>query len=195
MRVSKKQAADNRERILQESARLFRERGFAGVGVADLMRSAGLTHGGFYGHFASKDDLMAQASARALAQSAEDWTQVVERASAMPLTGFMAAYLAPEHRDNPGEGCLLAALGTEIARADGPVRRAVTDGLQAIVEVLAEAIPEGSESERRADVLAMYASAVGTLVLARAVDDPDFSDEILAATARALAKGTATGDD
>jgi TetR/AcrR family transcriptional repressor of nem operon len=194
MKVSKAQAAANRERILAESAQLFRERGFAGIGVADLMKSAGLTHGGFYGHFQSKDDLIAQASARTLAETLEEWKQVAAQADETPLAAFMAAYLTPEHRDNPGEGCLLAALGAEIAREGAPVRRAVTEGLQAIVAVLAEAIPVGSESERRADVLAMYASAVGTLVLARAVDDPALSDEILAATARALEKNTTTGD-
>src|SRR4051794_15120593 len=113
MKVSREQAVQNRERIVETAARLFRERGFEGIGVADLMKEAGLTHGGFYGHFSSKEDLIAEASARALAQSLALFTKVAERAPADPLPAIAGAYLTSKHRDNPGEGCVLAALGAD----------------------------------------------------------------------------------
>src|SRR5688572_31755633 len=114
MKVSREQAARNRERIVEAAAELFRERGFDGVGVADLMKEAGLTHGGFYGHFSSKDDLIAEASARALTGSLALWNKVAERAPADPVSAVASAYLTSRHRDNPGAGCLLAALGPDV---------------------------------------------------------------------------------
>src|SRR5437870_9078504 len=113
MKVSREQAAQNRERILHAAAQLFRERGFEGVGVADLMKEAGLTHGGFYGHFSSKEDLMAQACARASARSRSLWSKLAERSPQDPLSEIAGVYLTSRHRDNPGEGCLMAALATD----------------------------------------------------------------------------------
>src|SRR5206468_10994831 len=113
MKVSREQAAQNRERIVETAAQLFRERGFEGIGVADLMKEAGLTHGGFYGHFSSKDDLIAEASARALTRSLALLSNLPERASGDPLTTIAGAYLTSKHRDDPGTGCLLAALGSD----------------------------------------------------------------------------------
>src|SRR3954468_20702168 len=110
MRVSREQAAQNRERILDAAARLFRERGFEGIGVADLMKEAGLTHGGFYGHFESQGALMAQACTRASARSRERWTKLAQNAPGDPLTAIAGSYLTSKHRDNPGSGCLMAAL-------------------------------------------------------------------------------------
>src|SRR3982751_1037740 len=114
MKVSREQAARNRERIVEAAAQRFRERGFEGIGVADLMKEAGLTHGGFYGHFSSKDDLIAEASSRALAGSLASFGKVVEQAPADPLPAIAGAYLTKAHRDKPGEGCLLAALGSDV---------------------------------------------------------------------------------
>src|SRR3954451_5784146 len=102
MKVSRDQAAKNRERIVETAAQLFRERGFEGIGVADLMKEAGLTHGGFYGHFSSKDDLIAEASARALMQSLALWSELADRATGNPLPALAAAYLSKGHRDKPG---------------------------------------------------------------------------------------------
>src|SRR6188474_3801293 len=93
MRVSREQAVQNRDRIVEAAAQLFRERGFDGIGVADLMKEAGLTHGGFYGHFSSKDDLIAQASARELTRSLTYWSKVAERASGDRLSAIAAVYL------------------------------------------------------------------------------------------------------
>src|ERR1700675_5091971 len=107
MKVSREQAAENRERIVQVAAKLFRERGFDGIGVADLMKAAGLTHGGFYGHFESKEDLMAQACEHATARSKTLFGKLAERVPDDALGEIARAYLSPRHRDDPGAGCLI----------------------------------------------------------------------------------------
>src|SRR5471030_1017737 len=124
MKVSREQVALNRERIVETAARLFREKGFDGIGVADLMKSAGLTHGGFYGQFASKDDLAAQACARAAAASADAWARMVDGDPKNPLKAITSTYLSARQRDNPGRSCVFAALGADVARQPGAVRRA-----------------------------------------------------------------------
>lgn len=181
MKVSREQAAQNRERILDVAAQLFREHGFAGIGVADLMKHAGFTHGGFYGHFASKEDLMAQASARALAQMGEVWNRRAERAEGDPLAAVVKAYLSTRHRDHPGGGCAVAALGAEAARQGPQVRHAVTAGLQAQIETLMRLMPGASGAEQRLQALVAYAGMVGALIISRIADDPKFSKEILQA--------------
>ncbi|MDD2176378.1 TetR/AcrR family transcriptional regulator [Acidovorax sp. D2M1] len=189
MKVSKEQMAENRERILDAAAQLFREKGFDGIGVADLMKSAGLTHGGFYGHFASKDELMAQASGRALERLQSAWAAIAREATERgqdPLAAIETAYLSPRHRDAPGQGCLLAALGGDAARQGTAVRQAVTEGVRAQVEGLATLAPVRTKAARRQRALADYASLVGAMVLARAVDDEALSNEILHATAVSL---------
>src|SRR5256714_15571476 len=122
MKVSREQAAQNRDRIVEAAARLFRERGYEGIGVADLMKEAGLTHGGFYGHFSSKDDLIAEASARALAGSLAAFSELAEQAPSDPLPAIASAYLSKTHRDKPGEGCLLAALRSDMPPQGAGVR-------------------------------------------------------------------------
>lgn len=189
MKVSKEQMADNRERILDTAAQLFREKGFDGIGVADLMKSAGLTHGGFYGHFASKDDLMAQATERALGRLQSAWAQLARDAADQgqePLAAIEVAYLSTRHRDAPGQGCLLAALGGDAARQGPAVRQAVTEGVRKQVEGLATLVPGRTKAAKRQRALADYASLVGAMVLARAVDDEDLSNEILRAAAVSL---------
>lgn len=179
MKVTRQQAAANRERILEAAAKLFRERGLDGIGVADLMKNAGLTHGGFYGHFASKEELMAQACARALGNSAEKWR-------GRPLSAIVESYLSTRHRDNPGAGCAIATLGGDVSRQGAPVRRAFTDGVRSLVEVLAGLVRGKTRAAKRRQALAVYASMVGALVLARAVDDPQMSEEILEAVAASI---------
>src|SRR3954447_14816058 len=188
MKVSREQAAQNRERILDAAAQLFRERGFDGIGVADLMKEAGLTHGGFYGHFSSKDDLIAQASARELTRSLAYWSTVAERAAGDPLSAVADAYLTRSHRDNPGAGCVLASLGPDVSRQGPAVRHAVTDYVRAICDRLARLVPGTSKAARRQKAISTYATLVGAMVLARAVDDRELSLEILDA-ARDSVKG------
>ena len=179
MKVSREQAAQNRERIVETAAQLFRERGFDGIGVADLMKAAGLTHGGFYGHFSSKEDLIAEASARALMGSLALFVKVAERAPRDPLSAVADAYLTSRHRDQPGEGCVLAALGPEVSRQGPAVRRTVTDHVRAAVDLLATLVPGRSKAARRQKAISTYATLVGTMVMARAVDDRALSQEIL----------------
>jgi TetR/AcrR family transcriptional repressor of nem operon len=188
MKVSREQAAQNRERIIAAAAQLFRERGFEGIGVADLMKEAGLTHGGFYGHFSSKDHLIAEASARALTSSLALLSNVAERASGDPLSALAGAYLTSRHRDNPGAGCLLAALGPDVSRQGPAVRRAVTDHIRSAVELLTKLVSGKSRAARRQKAISTYATLVGAMVMARAVDDRELSQEILDA-GRASVKG------
>jgi TetR/AcrR family transcriptional repressor of nem operon len=186
MRVSRAQAAENRERILEVATKLFRERGIDGIGVADLMKSAGLTHGGFYGHFKSKEDLVAQACGRAVAKMRDNWMKVISQAPDDPLEALANHYLNSRHRDNAGRGCPMAALGAEVARQSGDVRHAVTEELRPFIEYLSGVVQGNSPGLRREKALALYASLVGALVVARAVDDPAFSNEILHAVAETI---------
>jgi len=193
MKVSREQAAQNRERVLEVASRLFRERGLDGIGVADLMKGAGLTHGGFYGQFASKEDLMAKACARALADSLAKWRNRVEAAPDDPLAAVVAPYLSTAHCEQPGEGCALAALASEAARRDAPVRHAMTEGLRPLVDLLAELLPGRSRGARRDKALATFAGMVGAVVLARAVDDPALAEEILHSVSASIAGRAAPG--
>lgn len=185
MKVSKEKAAENRARILTAAARLFRERGLAGVGVDALTEAAGMTHGSLYSQFGSKERLAAAALTEALARS--DARMLPESAMGQEaVTGFVARYLTAQHRDRPGEGCALAALGSEIHRGPASVRRAFTDGLRAMAGRLAALLPGRGRQPPEEAALALLATLVGSLILARAVDDPDLSDRILAAGARHL---------
>ena len=188
MKVSREQAAENRERIIQVAAKLFRERGFDGIGVADLMKAAGLTHGGFYGHFASKEDLAAEASGRALEELAQYWSAVIEKAPDEAFSTIVNRYLSEGHRDAPGRGCLVAALGSDVGRQARTVRRVVTDGIQAFIGQLMQLVPGKSKAARRRQALADFAAMVGAVTIARAVDDPALSKDVLDAVASALSE-------
>jgi TetR/AcrR family transcriptional repressor of nem operon len=186
MKVSRIQEAENHERILDVATRLFRERGIDGISVADLMKAAGLTHGGFYGHFKSKEDLVAQACARAVSRMRQNWTNVIDQATGDPLEALAATYLTPKHRDGAGRGCPMAALGSEMARQAAPVRRAFTDELRPFLDYLSRIVQGSSNNLRRQKALAAYAGLVGALIVSRAVDDPGLSNEILSAVAATM---------
>jgi TetR/AcrR family transcriptional repressor of nem operon len=180
MRVSREKAEANRERIVEAAARLFRERGFDGVGVDAIMKAAGLTHGGFYGHFQSKDDLAAEAVARALERSAERLSGYTD------IGSVVEGYLADSHCADRGGGCPLAALGGDIVRESKSVRRVLSEHVSARIAWLAGMFT-GAEARRRERAIATLAGLVGALTLARAVNDPALSKEILAAARRQLA--------
>ena len=182
MKVSREQAAENRNHIIDVAGRLFRERGFDGIGVANLMKAAGLTHGGFYGHFESKEDLAVAACERVLARTTELWPAIVAKHPEAPLEGLLDRYLTARHRDEPGEGCIYAALATDVARQNSPaLRRAFTTALRPLIDTLVRIVPGRSTGARRQKALACLSAMVGAIILARAVDDPELSDEILAA--------------
>ena len=186
MKVSREKAAESRERIIAAAGALFRAKGFGGIGVADIMKAADLTHGGFYGHFASKDDLVAQASKRAMARAASNWQGIVADAPDQPFAALLKHYLSSRHRDDPGKGCMFAALATDAARSGKAVRNAFAEGLGPLLDIIAEAIPEKSKAARRREAVAAMASLVGALALARATEGTPLSDEILDAARREL---------
>jgi len=126
VRVTREQAAANREKILEVAGTLFRERGYDGIGVADIMKHAGLTHGGFYGHFPSKDDLAAEINPRVL--GLDGWLERLTGRANPSLTDVVRKYLTRRHRDDAGHGCLVAALGSDVVRQPRSVRQALTEG-------------------------------------------------------------------
>lgn len=177
MKITKAQAQANREHVVETASRLFRERGYDGVGVADLMAAAGFTHGGFYKQFRSKSDLMAESAACGLAQSAA-------LSAGVEAPEFVRYYLSREHRDGRATGCTMAALSGDAARQPETVRAAFAAGIE---NQLAQLIPEGAASDgadrgrARARCLGILAQAVGAIVLSRACpDDSPLADEILA---------------
>jgi len=184
MKVSREQVALNRERIVETAARLFRQKGYDGIGVVDLMKSAGLTHGGFYGHFASKEDLLAEATAHAFKTSVERWRDSAAAAPDAPekaITRIGDSYLSARHRDTPELGCSITALGPDIARLGPKVRQALTEGAKGQIAVLEDLVPGEDAAAKRKQALATYAAMVGAIVLARAVDDEAMSMEVLEA--------------
>jgi TetR/AcrR family transcriptional repressor of nem operon len=187
MRVSRVKAAEHRDRIIDAAGALFRAKGFGGIGVADIMKAADLTHGGFYGHFASKEDLVAQASRRTMARAAANWTKLVETAPDTPYAALLEHYLSPKHRDDPGKGCAFAALGNDAARSGKIVRKAFAEGLAPLIDILVQSIPGKSKAARRRKAVAAMATLVGALTLARAVEGTQLSDEMLEAAHRELA--------
>lgn len=184
-RVSKEQSQRNRETIVQVASDLFRERGLAGIGVADLMGAAGLTHGGFYGHFASKDDLAAEAATRAFKELAPHWQSSGDTPEARQAAyrQSLAQYLGSAHRDAFGKGCPMAALAADVAREtdDKPIRKVFQDGITQSVEALAALAPDGREQ-----ALLDLSLLVGTLILARASKGAPVSDELLEAARNRL---------
>src|ERR1700761_5918015 len=116
MKVSKLEKAEHREQIIAAAARQFREKGFDAIGVSDLMKEVGLTHGGFYGHFSSKEELVALAVQRAFQETIARWEKVMAETPDRPLDSFTEYYLTPKHRSRPESGCVLAALGSDLSR-------------------------------------------------------------------------------
>ncbi|MCQ4160290.1 TetR/AcrR family transcriptional regulator [Roseomonas sp. GC11] len=184
-RVTKAQAAANRERILEAAARLFREGGTVAVGVDALTQAAGLTHGSLYSQFGSKERLLAEALRHALSRGLLSAPVEPEASPAAVLEAAIHSYLSPRHRDAPGQGCALAALGCEVPRHGPEVRRSFTEGVRQAVGRLAALLP-GGRRPAEADAMAILATLVGALVLARAVDDAALSDGILEAAAGRL---------
>ncbi|CAI1590581.1 Potential acrAB operon repressor [Serratia ficaria] len=171
VKVSKEQVRENRARIVEAASVLFRERGYDGVGIAELMSAAGLTHGGFYKHFASKADLLSEAMSCGFRRSAES-SLGVEREK------FIADYLSRQHRDAMGKGCVMSALGTDTARQSESIKATFSAGIERQLSLLAD--ENGAGSATRADLIDTLAHLVGALVLSRACpDDSTLADEIL----------------
>jgi TetR/AcrR family transcriptional regulator, transcriptional repressor for nem operon len=186
MKVSREQAAANRERIVDAASKLFRERGFDGIGVAGLMKGAGMTHGGFYGHFASKDQLFGEACSRAVERSCKRWTEIADEAGDDAFVALVRNYLSQQRLSTVGSGCVFAALGSDVSRQRKSVRRVFADGFERLIAILAQAAPGKVKAEKRKRAIAVFSEMVGAMVLARAVDDPALATEILRTAASDL---------
>ncbi|KQP91271.1 MULTISPECIES: TetR family transcriptional regulator [unclassified Methylobacterium] len=176
-RVSQEQARLNRQRVVEVASALFRERGLHGVGVADIMAAAGLTHGGFYGQFANKEALAAEAFDAAIAEEYRGGPETL-----------LANYLSEAHVQTPGKGCPLAALANDVAREPKgcPVRARFTRGVEALATLLADLSPKAARARRRQRSLATLSTLVGAIVLARAVDDETLAQELIEAARAAV---------
>lgn len=174
MRISREQAQQNHDKVVTTAARLFRERGFDGVAVGDLMKAAGFTHGGFYNHFKSKDDLSAQALDQAFRQ------MDAQRARVESLDDLLTQYLSEAARRAPGRTCPAAALAGDASRQGEPVKQVFAEGFERMVDSVAARLPQGPEA--RAQAIALLARMVGALALARAMpEDSNLGREVLAA--------------
>jgi len=182
---------ETRERILRAAARAIRKYGYEGVGVAEVMNEAGLTHGGFYAHFESRDALLAAAADQAGAESLEHLTRAIAAAKpGQELTALVDTYLSDRHVAAPEDGCAIAAAGTEVPRQQTDVRRAANRRIKDLVGLIERQFPEWGRSAAHDKAMGIAATLVGALVLARAVDDAQFSNRIRKA-ARELIRAAA----
>ncbi len=185
MRVSKEKAAQNRERILTSAARLFREHGIGATGVDSITEDAGLTHGGLYSQFESKEAIAAEAVRLALQKSQHLWQVLAERNGRKKVfPAIVAQYLSTAHRDSAGRGCVVAALGSEIARQPRTVRDSFTREFKHSLESLTDLMRKENPAAGKDDAVAAFVSMVGALILARAVSDDTLSDQIMKSTAK-----------
>src|ERR1044072_8709513 len=184
MRVSRDQAEKNRQTVIDVASQLFRQHGFVGIGLKDLMKAAGLTQGAFYKQFASKDDLAAQASKRALESISGRWSAAAEANPKDPLGAVIARYLSMGHREERGAGCPLVALGSDAARQDADVKASFEAGIRKHLETL-EGWVGGANGEDSTDrAMATFSTMVGALVLSRAVNNKRLAKRFLQAGAK-----------
>ena len=182
MRYSREHKLETHARIVKKASVRIREKGAHGIGVADLMKDAGLTHGGFYAHFDSREALVIEAFAHAMDRSTERWRKLVETIPPEKrMASIVETYLTPLHRDDPGHGCAITALGAEIARESPKTRKAFAAKLEQMVDMIADQIPDVPRKAARKQALATLSTMVGTLVMARIAGSGEFSDDILGA--------------
>src|SRR6195256_3655673 len=182
MRYSKEHKQETHERIVKKASVRLREKGAHGIGVADLMKEAGLTHGGFYAHFDSREALVVEAFAYAMDRATERWRKLTQATSSdKRLAVLVESYLTTAHRDDPGHGCAVPTLGAEIARESPKTRKAFAAKLEQMIDMLAAQLPELPRKAARKQAMAVIATMMGTMVLARVAGNGEFSDEILGA--------------
>ncbi len=180
MRKSKQEAAATRQRIIMAAAAAFRKNGIAGTGLSDLMAAAGLTHGGFYRHFGSKGQIVAEACAAAAESTvAQLATSVSEKSAQSGLKTIAASYLSAAHRDDPSDGCPLAALGSEMARCDERTRAAATQAFLWLVDVIAAQFGKTRPHVAKRRALVAASTMIGALTMSRIVTDSELSAAIL----------------
>src|SRR3979409_1806357 len=168
MRYSREHKLETHARIVKKASVRLREKGAHGIGVADLMKDAGLTHGGFYAHFDSREALVVEAFAYAMDRATERWRKLTQPTSSdQPPAVLVDSYLTTAHRDDPGHGCAVPTLGAEIARESPKTRKAFAAKLEQMIDMLAAQIPEVPRKAARKQAVAAIATMMGTLVLAR----------------------------
>src|SRR5918994_3360560 len=195
MRVSRVQAAANREAVITVASRLFREHGFDGIGLKDLMKGAGLTQGAFYKQFASKEDLAAQAAKRAMESATLRWAAATAARPEDPLGAVIAFYLSPEHRDEKMDGCPIVALGSDAARQGSDVKASFEAGIKAYLEALSRMVGETDGREPKGKAMAILATRVGAVTLSRAVNDPDLAQAFLDAAVEQIREAVTARKD
>jgi TetR/AcrR family transcriptional repressor of nem operon len=185
MRVSRAQAEENRQNVVDVASRLFRQHGFGGIGLKDLMESAGLTQGAFYKQFESKEDLVAEASARAMEHAGTQWSQAVAANPKDPLEAILAFYLSKGHRKEKMEGCPLAALGADAARQSADVKAGFEAGIREHLNVLSHILSD-TGGKKREKAMSVLSTLVGAVTLARIVNDPRLAQTFLDAAADSI---------
>jgi TetR/AcrR family transcriptional regulator, transcriptional repressor for nem operon len=187
MRYSRDHKLETHARIVKRASVRLREKGAHGIGVADLMKDAGLTHGGFYAHFDSREALVIEAFAHAMDRSSERWRKLAEQTPPdQRMAAIVESYLTPAHRDDPGHGCAIPTLAAEIARESSKTRKAFAAKLEQMIDTLAAQIPDISCKAARKQAMAVIATMIGTLVMARVAGNGDVSEEILNAGREAV---------
>src|SRR5882724_10630048 len=187
MRYSREHKQETHARIVKKASVRLREKGAHGVGVADLMKEAGLTHGGFYAHFDSREALVIEAFGYAMDRSTERWRKIAEQTPPeQRLAMIVDTYLTPAHRDDPGHGCAVPALSAEIARESAKTRKAFAGKLEQMIDMMADQLPDLPRKAARKQAAAALATMMGTVVLARVAGSGEFSEEILAAGREAV---------
>ncbi|MEY9130288.1 TetR/AcrR family transcriptional repressor of nem operon [Bradyrhizobium diazoefficiens] len=182
MRYSREHKQETHDRIVKKASVRLREKGAHGIGVADLMKEAGLTHGGFYAHFDSREALVIEAFAYAMDRSMEHWRKISGEVSPEKRLALIAeTYLSALHRDNPGDGCSIPALGAEIARESPKTRKAFAGKLDEMIEMMTDYIPNLPRKAARKQAIATLATMAGTMLLARIAGSSELSDEVLKA--------------
>lgn len=194
MRVSRSQAAKNRQTVIDVASRLFRERGFNGIGLKGLMKGAGLTQGAFYKQFASKEDLVAQASNRAFEGATDRWSRVAAANPENPLGAVIAFYLSTDHRDEMADGCPIVSLGADAARQGSDVKAPFEAGIKAHLEILSRWIGRAEDKESRSKAMAVLSTMVGAVVLSRAVNDEHMSKQFLQSAANSVQMRSSAND-
>jgi TetR/AcrR family transcriptional regulator, transcriptional repressor for nem operon len=192
MRYSREHKQETHERIVRKASVRLREKGAHGIGVADLMKEAGLTHGGFYAHFDSREALVIEAFNYAMERSTDRWRKMAEQTP--PEKRFAAiveSYLTALHRDDPGHGCAVPTLGPEIARESAKTRKAFAAKLDEMIEMMADQVPDLPRKIARQQAIAALATMAGALVLSRVAGSGEFSEEILGAGREAALAGRA----
>jgi len=195
MRVSRIKAAENRQTVIDVASRLFRDRGFDGIGLKDLMKAAGLTQGAFYKQFASKEDLAAQASRRAMASAFNRFSAAAAANPDDPLGAAIALYLSTEHREERMDGCPVAALGSDAARQGADVKASFEAGIREYLKMLGLWVDEAEGKESGGKAMAVLSTMVGAMVLSRAVNDPNLAQAFLDSSAQQVREIVATSSN